>query len=38
MNNQVNQSRQEQEEANAAKMVGRNPWLALLVLTAWASS
>jgi len=32
MNNQVNQSRQEQEEANAAKMVGRNPWLALLVL------
>jgi EmrB/QacA subfamily drug resistance transporter len=32
MNNQVNQSQQEQQAANAAKMVGRNPWLALLVL------
>jgi EmrB/QacA subfamily drug resistance transporter len=32
MNNQVNQPQQEQQAANAAKMVGRNPWLALLVL------
>jgi EmrB/QacA subfamily drug resistance transporter len=32
MSNQVNQSQQEQQAANAAKMVGRNPWLALLVL------
>jgi EmrB/QacA subfamily drug resistance transporter len=28
----MDQSRQEQLDANAAKMVGRNPWLALLVL------
>ena len=32
MNNQVDQAQQERLDANAAKMVGRNPWLALLVL------
>src|ERR1700738_1413417 len=30
--NQMADSRQERQDANAAKMVGRNPWLALLVL------
>ena len=32
MNNQVNQSEQDRQAANAALMVGRNPWLALIVL------
>jgi EmrB/QacA subfamily drug resistance transporter len=32
MSNQMGDSRQERQDANAAKMVGRNPWLALLVL------
>jgi EmrB/QacA subfamily drug resistance transporter len=32
MDNPVNQSPDERQAANAAKMVGRNPWLALLVL------
>jgi EmrB/QacA subfamily drug resistance transporter len=30
--NPMNQSQDERQAANAAKMVGRNPWLALLVL------
>jgi EmrB/QacA subfamily drug resistance transporter len=32
MNNQVNQSQEDRQAANAALMVGRNPWLALIVL------
>jgi EmrB/QacA subfamily drug resistance transporter len=32
MNNQGNQSQQDRQAANAALMVGRNPWLALIVL------
>ncbi|MDQ6918136.1 MAG: DHA2 family efflux MFS transporter permease subunit [Candidatus Dormibacteraeota bacterium] len=32
MSNQVNESPEDRQAANAAKMVGRNPWLALLVL------
>ena len=32
MTNQLGDSSQERQNANAAKMVGRNPWLALLVL------
>jgi EmrB/QacA subfamily drug resistance transporter len=32
MNNQFNQSQQDRQAANAALMVGRNPWLALIVL------
>jgi len=32
MSDQVDQAQQERQAANAALMVGRNPWLALLVL------